>query len=152
MVRPEFFLQIDGFQLLVSWSLMESFFTAGVHSLINYLATPDDQDHQHFHSFNPTLASNCTKLPSYLKQFWKAVLYAIGFYLKLEIRIFIMLCWIDHSLCSRASIGEGTSKIEKLFLAVYWPKNLADDLFSPTIFSHPSPPSPWPRLLISFDC
>ena len=39
MVRLEFFLQIDGFQLLVSWSLMESFFRAGVHSLINYLAT-----------------------------------------------------------------------------------------------------------------
>ena len=32
-----FFLQIDGFQFLVSWSLMESFFRAGVHSLINYL-------------------------------------------------------------------------------------------------------------------
>ena len=69
MVRLEFFLQIDGFQLLVSWSLMESFFRAGVHSLINYLATPEDQDHQHFLSFNPTLASNCTKMPSYLKQF-----------------------------------------------------------------------------------
>ena len=56
------------------------------------------------------------------------------FVLKTRDQLFIMLCWIGHSLWSRASIRKGTSKIEKLFLAVYWPKNLADGLFSQTLF------------------